>query len=156
MGGTPASGSHTCLAAIDTPAGPWLCELPLSPGMRVADALAAAQVQAQALEGSVASAAGLAHVDWQSDRVGVWGQPCARAVAGRRGSRGTLPAAAGRSARTAARPRRADPRAAQAPGAVTGLLLTGSAWLPSTSLATWSTRSSLNHTVTCERRSTLS
>jgi len=79
MGGTPASGSHTCLAAIDTPAGPWLCELPLSPGMRVADALAAAQVQAQALEGSVASAAGLAHVDWQSDRVGVWGQPCARA-----------------------------------------------------------------------------
>jgi len=79
MGDVPASGSPgrdrcSCLVAIDTAAGPWLCELPLSPGMRVADVLDGARARAD----GPACPAGLAGVDWQSERVGVWGQRCAR------------------------------------------------------------------------------
>jgi putative ubiquitin-RnfH superfamily antitoxin RatB of RatAB toxin-antitoxin module len=71
-GGSPDAGPPTCLVAIDTPTGPWLGELPLAPGMRVADALAAARELS-------AGSPGLQAVDWQSDRVGVWGQRCGRA-----------------------------------------------------------------------------
>lgn len=63
--------SAACLVAIDMPAGPWLCPIPLLPGMTVGDALAAARARAT----GNAAAAG---VDWDSDRVGVWGQRCAR------------------------------------------------------------------------------
>ncbi len=71
----PGGGTSTCLVAIDGPAGPWLCEVPLAEGMRVDDALAAARL----LAANDVAAPVLAGVDWQSDRVGVWGQRCERA-----------------------------------------------------------------------------
>jgi putative ubiquitin-RnfH superfamily antitoxin RatB of RatAB toxin-antitoxin module len=69
-----------CLVAIDTPGGPWLCTVPLTPGLRVADALVAARGRAAlaAAAGLVTLPQGWASVDWASECVGIWGQRCTR------------------------------------------------------------------------------
>jgi len=68
----------SCLVAVDTPVGPWLCELPLSPGMQVAQALAEARARAGAAGPHEAGGAALQGIDWDSGQVGVWGLRCAR------------------------------------------------------------------------------
>jgi putative ubiquitin-RnfH superfamily antitoxin RatB of RatAB toxin-antitoxin module len=70
MGDVPDCDLPACLVAVDTPAGPWLCELPLAPGMSVARALAEARARA--------GTGVLQGIDWDSGRVGIWGQRCAR------------------------------------------------------------------------------
>jgi putative ubiquitin-RnfH superfamily antitoxin RatB of RatAB toxin-antitoxin module len=74
----PACGAHACLVAIDTPAGPWQCEVPLASGMTVADGLAKARARALGTGQGVAGAAGLQGVEWDSGPVGIWGQRCGR------------------------------------------------------------------------------
>ena len=76
----PEDGQKHCLVAIDTPQGPWMCELLLPIGATVAIALEQARTQLESEQRDHA-------INWEAAVTGLWGAACQRSVVPRDGDR---------------------------------------------------------------------